>query len=71
MRVEPQLGGGAPRALRKEAEELDVYERASAHAAMIADVNAAHLEKILLKTYERAPEARGERRAKNDTTPDD
>jgi hypothetical protein len=38
---------------------------------MIADVNAAHLEKILLKTYERAPEARGERRAKNDTTPDD
>ena len=26
------------------------------HAVMIADVNAAHLEKILLKTYERSPE---------------
>jgi hypothetical protein len=36
--------------------ELPILSMPKRHAVMIADVNRQHLEKILLKTYERAPE---------------
>ena len=37
-------------------KDLPLLSMPRRHAVMIADVNSAHLEKILLKTYERAPE---------------
>jgi uncharacterized protein len=37
-------------------KDLPLLSMPRRHAVMIADVNSAHLEKILLKTYERSPE---------------
>lgn len=37
-------------------KELPLLSMPRRHAVLIADVNAQHLDKILLKTYERAPE---------------
>jgi len=37
-------------------KELPTLSMPKRHAVMIADVNAQHLERILLKTYDRAPE---------------
>jgi uncharacterized protein len=37
-------------------EQLPLLTMPRRHAVTVADVNPAHLEKILLKTYERAPE---------------
>jgi hypothetical protein len=44
-----------PRASRS-GQQLPLLEMPRRHAVTIGDVNPAHFEKILLKTYERAPE---------------
>ncbi len=51
-----ELARGKPDAVLSTLRSIPVLTMPRRHAVMIADVNAAHLEKILLKTYERAPE---------------
>ncbi len=45
-----------PRVVLGALTELPILSMPKRHAVMIADVNAQHLERILLKTYDRAPE---------------
>lgn len=45
-----------PRVVLAALKELPVLSMPRRHAVMIADVNAQHLERILLKTYDRAPD---------------
>lgn len=45
-----------PRVVLAALKELPVLSMPKRHAVMIADVNAQHLERILLKTYDRAPD---------------
>jgi hypothetical protein len=51
-----ELARGKPAAVLSALRSAPVLTMPRRHAVMIADVNAAHLEKILLKTYARAPE---------------
>ena len=51
-----ELARGKPGAVLSALRSAPVLTMPRRHAVMIADVNAAYLEKILLKTYERAPE---------------
>ena len=59
---EPVRSSSAELARKKPAivlsalEDLPLLSMPRRHAVMLGDVNHAHLEKILLKTYERAPE---------------
>ena len=50
-----ELAREKPRVVLSALKELPFLSMPKRHAVMIADVNAHHLEKILLKTYERAP----------------
>jgi hypothetical protein len=50
-----ELAREKPRVVLSALRELPLLSMPKRHAVMIADVNAQHLEKILLKTYERAP----------------
>ncbi len=45
-----------PQVVLSALTELPILSMPKRHAVMIADVNRQHLEKILLKTYDRAPE---------------
>jgi hypothetical protein len=50
-----ELSREKPGVVLSAMRDLPLLTMPRRHAVMIADVNAAHLEKILLKTYERAP----------------
>jgi hypothetical protein len=51
-----ELARGRPEAVLSALQTAPVLTMPRRHAVMIGDVNAAHLEKILLKTYDRAPQ---------------
>jgi uncharacterized protein len=51
-----QLSGQGPEVVLQAIRRQPLLEMPRRHAVMLADVNPAYLERILLKTYERAPE---------------
>jgi hypothetical protein len=51
-----ELARGKPQIVLETLQQLPALRMPRRHAVMIADVNPTYLEKILLKTYERAPE---------------
>jgi uncharacterized protein len=51
-----ELSREKPQVVLSALSELPLLSMPKRHAVMIADVNRQHLEKILLKTYDRAPE---------------
>jgi uncharacterized protein len=51
-----ELARGNPAAVLSALRTVPVLTMPRRHAVMLGDVNATHLEKILLKTYDRAPE---------------
>jgi uncharacterized protein len=51
-----ELSRGAPDVVLTALAKLPSLTMPRRHAVMIADVNSAYLERILLKTYERSPE---------------
>jgi hypothetical protein len=51
-----ELARGRPEAVLSALKGVPVLTMPRRHAVLISDVNPAYLEKILLKTYERAPE---------------
>jgi uncharacterized protein len=51
-----ELARGTPRVVMSALDDLPLLSMPRRHAVMIADVNKAHLEKILIRTYERVPE---------------
>ena len=51
-----ELARGRPAVVMSALQDLPLLLMPRRHAVMLADVNKAHLEKILLKTYERVPE---------------
>jgi hypothetical protein len=55
-RASAELSREAPRVALSALQNLPVLSMPRRHAVMLGDVNRAHLEKILLKTYERGPE---------------
>src|SRR3954452_5970813 len=55
-RAESRTSSANNERLASTLRELPLLSMPRRHAVMIADVNRQHLEKILLKTYERAPE---------------
>jgi hypothetical protein len=52
-----ELSRGTPDVVLSALGKLPVLTMPRRHAMLISDVSATHLEKILLKTYERAPES--------------
>jgi hypothetical protein len=51
-----ELSREAPQVALSALQNLPLLSMPRRHAMMLGDVNRAHLEKVLLKTYERAPE---------------
>jgi len=51
-----ELARAKPGVVLAALKDLPLLSMPRRHAVLIADVNAQHLDKILLKTYERAPE---------------
>ena len=51
-----ELARAKPGVVLEALRDLPLLSMPRRHAVLIADVNAQHLDKILLKTYERAPE---------------
>jgi hypothetical protein len=51
-----ELSRGKPEVVVSALAKLPALTMPRRHAVLIADVNPSHLERILLKTYERAPE---------------
>jgi hypothetical protein len=51
-----ELARQNPRVVLSALNDLPVLSMPRRHAVMLADVNPRHLERILLKTYERSPE---------------
>lgn len=50
-----KLSRERPHVVLSALKGMPVLDMPRRHAVMLADVNAAHLEKVLLKTYDRAP----------------
>ena len=51
-----ELARQNPRVVLSALNDLPLLSMPRRHAVMLADVNPRHLERILLKTYERSPE---------------